>query len=597
MFELLLLMLERLGLIVMLAFIATRMRFFRVMVKSTQLTRKQTWTAILFFGAFGIIGTYSGVTFQAESLVLQRITFGIQEDAAIANFRVIGVVLAGLFGGYKVGLSAGLIAGVHRMLLGGFTAFSCGIATIIAGLFAAFYRSKNPNAVNRPLSIFLLGALAETVQMGLIALLANPTAAAISLVQTIGLPMIVANGIGCTLFLLIIQSVTKEEQKAGALQAQKSLRIAEQTLAHFKHGLSSHSAKEVCDILYKELNACAIAMTNQDMILAHIGVAADHHKTNMSIQTKLTAEVIAKKQMIIAGDDEIHCKEPNCPLGAAVIAPLIIRAEVVGTLKFYFHSKKEITELETEMLSGLTNLLSSQLELAEADRAYQLAKEAEINALQAQISPHFLFNTLNTVISLIRIEPMKARTMLHSLAQFLRQNVSATTTKLHSLAEELHHIKAYLSIEEVRFEGRLTVQYKIDERFLHVSIPPLTLQPLVENAMKHGFKNKRSDCVLIISVQEQGEDVVLSVQDNGAGFDPDKLKKLGNELPATDSGTGIGLYNSNKRLQMMYGPEASLAFSAQPGRGTLVRFRIPKLARKDREHHEHEEQTNSHAGR
>ncbi len=83
---------------------------------------------MLFFGFFGIIGTYSGVTFHPESLILQRITFGIPEDAAIANFRVIGVVLAGLFGGYKVGLGAGLIAGVHRMLLGGFTAFSCGIA-------------------------------------------------------------------------------------------------------------------------------------------------------------------------------------------------------------------------------------------------------------------------------------------------------------------------------------------------------------------------------------------------------------------------------------------------------------------------------------
>ncbi len=108
MFELMLLMLERLGLIVMLAFIATRLRFFRNMVFSTSLTGKHKLTAILFFGIFGIIGTYSGVTFQSESLIFQRITLGIPEDAAIANFRVIGVVLAGLFGGYKVGIGAGL---------------------------------------------------------------------------------------------------------------------------------------------------------------------------------------------------------------------------------------------------------------------------------------------------------------------------------------------------------------------------------------------------------------------------------------------------------------------------------------------------------
>lgn len=581
MFELMLLMLERLGLIVMLAFIATRLRFFRNMVFSTSLTSKHKLNAVLFFGIFGIIGTYSGVTFQSESLIFQRITFGIPEDAAIANFRVIGVVLAGLFGGYKVGLGAGLIAGVHRIMLGGFTAFSCGIATIIAGVIAAHYRSRNPQAISQPMHIFLLGALAETVQMGLIALLASPTTAAISLVQTIGIPMIVANGIGCALFLLIIQSVTKEEQKAGALQAQKSLRIAEQTLAHFKHGLTNKSAGEVCQILYKELNACAVAMTNKHTILAHMGVAADHHKANMAIQTKLTTEVMEQKQMIIAGDNEIHCKESNCPLGAAVIAPLIIRAEVVGTLKFYYHSKKEITELETELLSGLTNLLSSQLELAEADRAYQLAKEAEVNALQAQINPHFLFNTLNTAISLIRIDPMKARTMLHSLSQFLRQNVSATTMKLHPLSEELNHIKAYLSIEEVRFEDRLTVIYNIDEHVLKVAIPPLTLQPLVENAMKHGFKNKRSDCRICISVREEQDSVLLSVEDNGEGFDPIKLSKAGDEPLATTTGTGIGLYNSNKRLQLKFGRSASLIFSSNCNEGTTVRFYIPKQTRKD----------------
>ncbi|GAF14753.1 autolysis histidine kinase LytS [Bacillus sp. JCM 19045] len=576
MFELLLLMLERLGLIVMLAFIATRLRFFRNMVSSNHLTRKHKGTAVLFFGFFGIIGTYSGVTFHPESLILQRITFGIPEDAAIANFRVIGVVLAGLFGGYKVGLGAGLIAGVHRMLLGGFTAFSCGIATIFAGVFAAYYRKKNPHVSNQPMHIFLLGALAETMQMGLIALLASPTAEAVALVNTIGLPMIIANGIGCSLFLLIIQSVTKEEQKAGALQAQKSLRIAEQTLVHFKHGLTSQSAEEVCQILYRELNARAIAMTNRHTILSHIGVGSDHHKAHMPIQTRLTSEVMAQKKMVIAGDDEIHCKEPNCPLGATVIAPLIIRSKVVGTLKFYFNSKKEITSLETEMLSGLTSLLSSQLELAEADRSYQLAKDAEVNALQAQISPHFLFNTLNTVISLIRIEPSKARTMLHSLSQFLRQNVSATTVKLHPLAEEMNHIKAYLSIEEIRFEDRLTVRYEVDESCLHYSIPPLTLQPLVENAMKHGFQNKRENCLLTIVVKEMGKHIYLSVHDNGSGFDPSKIDKAGIESFKTNTGTGIGLFNSNKRLQMVFGQQASLNFQSEPNKGTTVQFQIPK---------------------
>ncbi|MED4126766.1 LytS/YhcK type 5TM receptor domain-containing protein [Shouchella miscanthi] len=580
MFELLLLMLERLGLIVMLAFIATRFRFFRKMASSIELSIKQKTTAILFFGVFGIIGTYSGVTFQPESLALERFTFAIPDDAAIANFRVIGVMLAGLFGGMKVGLGAGLIAGIHRMMLGGFTAVACGVASILAGVLAAYYRNKNPQVIYQPLHIMILGALAEAMQMGLIAILATPTTRAIELVQLIGIPMIIANGIGCVLFFLIIQSVSKEEQKAGALQAQKSLRIAEQTLVYLKHGLSNQSAFNVCTILYKELNACAVAMTDRSLILSHIGVGADHHKANMVIQTQLTSEVMKQKRMIIASDDEIHCKESQCPLGAAVIAPLIIRDNVVGTLKFYYHSKKDITALETEMLSGLTKLLSSQLELAEADRAYQLAKDAEVNALQAQISPHFLFNTLNTVISLIRLDPKKARTMLHSLSQFLRHNVSATTVTFHSLKEELQHIQAYLSIEEVRFEDRLSVTYTIEEELQAVSIPPLTLQPLVENAVKHGFRNKRFNCELTIHVFHHGDKVGLRVRDNGEGFDESMLN-LNERGQKTDSSTGIGIYNSSKRLQMMFGESASLRFSTELGKGTTVECYIPKSTRKE----------------
>ncbi|GAF63202.1 putative histidine kinase [Bacillus sp. TS-2] len=577
MVELFILMIERLGLIVMLAFIATRLRFFRNMVSSYQLTTKQKYIAILFFSIFGIIGTYSGVTFHSEALELNRFVTSLSEEEAIANFRVIGIVLAGLFGGYKVGIGAGVIAGVHRMLLGGFTGIACGVATIVAGILAAAYAKRNPSASTQPKHIFFLGAIAETVQMGLILLVARPTDQAIALVQTIGVPMILANGFGCVLFLLIIKNVEKGEQHIGAIQTQKSLRIAQKTLTFLKEGLHSRSAQEVCSILFKELNVAGVAMTDQRRILAHIGLASDHHKADLPIQTQITWEVIKRKEMVIANDKSIHCNKEDCPLGAAVIAPLLIRNEVMGTLKFYFHSEKEITELEKEMLAGLTSLLSSQLELAAAEKSYQLAKEAEINALQAQISPHFLFNTLNTVISLIRMDPNKARKLLHALSQFLRQNVSATTTTvLHSVEDELKHIQSYLSIEETRFEGRFHISYQIDSKCLETSIPPLTLQPIVENAIKHAFKNQDMHCQLEISIKEKEQDVVLSVTDNGIGFDSEEMNWLGQKVAPSKTGTGIGLYNINKRLQMKFGDDSGLQIHSQVGKGTSISFKIPK---------------------
>ena len=142
MIELLIIMAERLGIIVMIAFILTRLPFFKNMIYQEQLNHRQQVIAVIFFGAFGIIGTYTGVTLNTDSLQLNPRYSELTVDEAIANFRVIGVVIAGLLGGYKIGIGAGLIAGIHRFTLGGFTAISCGFATIIAGFLSGLLYKK-----------------------------------------------------------------------------------------------------------------------------------------------------------------------------------------------------------------------------------------------------------------------------------------------------------------------------------------------------------------------------------------------------------------------------------------------------------------------
>ena len=132
MVDLLIIMLERVGTIIAVAFILTRLRFFKNLVQHDKLDRKQELTAILFFGLFGIAGTYLGVAFNTDTLDFNSIATMLTQDEALANSRVIGVVVAGLLGGYRLGVGAGLIAGIHRMTLGGFTGFACGISTIIA---------------------------------------------------------------------------------------------------------------------------------------------------------------------------------------------------------------------------------------------------------------------------------------------------------------------------------------------------------------------------------------------------------------------------------------------------------------------------------
>ncbi|WP_191556523.1 sensor histidine kinase [Metabacillus idriensis] len=573
MFELLITMLERLSIIVTIAFILTRFRFFRSMIYQDQLNRSQQYTAILFFGFFGIIGTYSGLSLSTETLEFNRWASGLASDEAIANSRVIGVVLAGLLGGYKVGIGAGLIAGIHRFTLGGFTALSCGLASIIAGVLAGAFFKKNAQV--KLSSAFLIGALAEIIQMAVILLVSRPFEKALVLVEMIGVPMILANGLGSALFLLIIKNVVNEEEKAGALQAQKTLRIADQTLAYLRGGMNTQSAQAVCQILHKEIKTSAVAMTSKTEILAHVGLGNDHHRVNSPIQTQITKDVIRNGDLIIASDRTIHCREASCPLGAAVIAPLKQRGETIGTMKFYFESKKEITDIVMELITGLSSLLSNQLEIAEADKAFQLAKEAEIKALQAQISPHFLFNSLNTIVSLIRIDPAKARKLLVSLSHFLRSNLNATTSDMTTLEQELKHIKAYLAIEETRFVDKLSVHYEIDDDALFVRIPPLSLQPIVENAVKHGIKDKEENCVITISVHRKDGKTCVNVKDNGHGMSTERARQIGKETVQSAHGSGLGLYNVNRRLTMMFGSTSALQVKSVSGHGTEIFFTIP----------------------
>lgn len=574
-FDLLVIMLERVGMIVAVAFILTRFQFFKNLVHRDKLNRKQEITAILFFGFFGIVGTYFGVALNMNTLHFNSVATVLTSDEAIANSRVIGVVVAGLLGGYRVGIGAGLIAGIHRMTLGGFTAISCGLSTIVAGVVAgAFYRKGK---ALKPLTVFGIGALAEAMQMSMILLISKPFEKAFTLVEVIGVPMILANGVGTALFLLIVHNVISEQEKVTALQAQKTLRIANQTLGYLRTGMNTDTAQAVCTILFRELQPSAVAMTNKTDILAHVGIASDHHKLGSPIRTDETRDVIHHGELVVVNDGTIHCDYPGCRLGAAVIAPLIRRGETIGTLKLYYPTEKVITDVSIELIAGLSSLLSNQLEIAETDRAYQLAKEAEIKALQAQISPHFLFNSMNIIVSLIRTDPDQARKLLTSLSYFLRQNVTGTTASQISLEQELSHVKAYLEIIEARFVDRLTILYDVDDNLLAEKIPPFTLQPIVENAIHHGINDMEKNSIIKMTVHNVGAEIEIRVEDNGKGITPERIAILGLAQIESETGTGVGLFNVNRRLMMTFGDQAALSIKSERNQGTIISFRIPRL--------------------
>jgi len=215
-----------------------------------------------------------------------------------------------------------------------------------------------------------------------------------------------------------------------------------------------------------------------------------------------------------------------------------------------------------------------QIKLEEQER---LLLHARMEALQNQINPHFLFNTLNSVSSLVRFDPDTAREMILKLAKILRRLLSSTEAFV-PLREELEFIDAYLDIEVVRFgPDKLRVVKDLDPHSLDVMIPSMLLQPLVENSIKHGLSAKVDGGSIYLRSRMTDSKLIIEVEDDGVGMDVSAFSEQNGGL----QGTGIGMANVAERLKVLYGETARMSVDGQEGRGTLVRLRLPLLQNTD----------------
>lgn len=283
------LMLEKVGIIVIVAFLLSQMKSFRQVIQNEHSTNEKIML-ILLFGAFGIISNYTGIEVQHNTISRAEWLSELDSESALANTRVMGIVIGGLLGGPTVGIGAGLIAGIHRYSLGGFTAFSCGISTILAGMVAGYFgkkRKQNGKQITTKFAV-IIGMVMEAVQMLIILVVAKPIDQAWNLVQLISFPMIFGNGLGTLLFMLIIQAVKRENERTRANQTTQAFFIADQTLPYFRQGLNIQSCKEVARIMLDLTDADAVSITDNYQVLAHEGSASDHHVIKSKPETGLT---------------------------------------------------------------------------------------------------------------------------------------------------------------------------------------------------------------------------------------------------------------------------------------------------------------------
>lgn len=572
-----LLMVERVSVIATLAFILTRWMWFRELLTYRPEARTRI-LSIFLFSLIGIIGTYTGITVNpvdSGHTVGRVVAVGSTE--AIINARVLGVAIGGILGGPLVGLASGVLAGAHRYALGGFTASACALATAWEGLLAglmAYYWFKG-----KSLSLWqvgFIGMVAEVSQMLIILLVAKPFSQAWELVEIIGIPMILANSAGLAIFFAILDSVIRREQEAVAQFAHTALAIADQTLPYLRKGLTEDSARQTAQIIHRMTGVSAVALTDTRIILAFVGVGADHHIAGVPLKTEATQFAIREGRAYVAKDKQgVSCTDPACPLTAAIVLPLRQRGEVIGTLKLYFETPADITPSQIELVTGLANLFSTQLELARLDEQERLLADAEIKALMLQVNPHFLFNALNTIVALIRREPCLARQVATRLGQFLRRNMLAGNPSWRTLEEELNHIRDYLAIEAVRFRDKLSVHYDIQDSVLAIPVPPLILLPLVENAIKHGISPLSRPGELWLSVSTDADMAKVAVRDNGKGMDAQRVKavKCG-KAPRAGTG-GFGMYSVFRRMEGVYGSRATVEIETAIDQGTTVTLLFP----------------------
>jgi two-component system LytT family sensor kinase len=343
-----------------------------------------------------------------------------------------------------------------------------------------------------------------------------------------------------------------------------ALHEASQAAPFLREGLTPEAAGRSAKHLRRLVGSTAVCLADTQHLLAWEGDGALHATAARALAT----------QTLATGCTGLHrhlaCDDLRCPVRAAVVAALVVDDHVVGTLTAYAGATSPGLVRRVEEVA---RWVSGQLELAELDSSRARLAEARVSALRAQISPHFVYNALTTIASFVRTDPDRARELLLDFAEFTRYS-SRTHGEFTTLAEELRSIDRYLLLERARFGDRLDITLRIAPEVLPVAVPYLCLQPLVENAVKHGLDGSTGRVVVSIVAEDAGAECRLTVEDDGCGSDPERVR----QALAGEAGSGsMALANVDARLRATYGDDHGLVVETAPGAGTKVSLRVPKF--------------------
>ncbi|WP_074016915.1 sensor histidine kinase [Fusobacterium massiliense] len=546
-------LISNIGFSSMIAFFFIKIDRSNLVIKNKGKTSKDIVILSFFFSLLAISGTYIGLNFQG----------------AILNTRNVGVVAGGILGGPYVAVITGVVAGFHRMFVnvGRETALPCAIATILGGFIIAYFEKFTKNKSKSAVA-FLMGFIVENLSMMFILIFLKNKDLAQNIVKNFYIPMVMMNAIGASILILIVEDIIEKSELIAGNQAKLALSIANKTLPYFREFKDFTALNEVCRIISEDLGAKATVITDKNEIIA--GFSFDKiniEKTEIKSEDTKRAIEDGEVKVVIKDEEEIIEEflyiSPN--IKSCIILPLNEKNDVIGTMKIFFDTAEKITEKNRYLMIGLSHLISTQMEISKIENLKSLVKYSEIKALQSQINPHFLFNVLNTMAALIRINPEKAREVTIDLSKYLRYNLD-NNLKSVELINELNQVDTYIKIEKARFGEKINIKYDINENLYNFKIPSLIIQPLVENSIKHGILKKSEKGNILLQIKKIGKDIEVIIEDDGVGIKQEIIDSLDSKIEEN-----IGLKNVHQRLKLLYGKGLNIT---KLNKGTRIKFKI-----------------------
>lgn len=371
---------------------------------------------------------------------------------------------------------------------------------------------------------------------------------------------VVAGALAVGVVLLLRRMIASKDLGTDVEQATyQTLHLASRAAKHLRGGIAQGDAIRAGRHLRALLGCESLALVDPGGT-----VTVEGDDAVRAVAGRLAAEARASgrpqvQRRIPIGDGETD----------AVAAPILASGVPAGAIVAFAAPVRAGLVRAT---GEVADWVAAQVELGELDASRAALAEAEVRALRAQISPHFIYNSLNAIASFINTDPAKARELVLEFADFTRYSFRRHGD-FTTVAEELRSIDSYLELERARFGDRLRVTLQVAPEVLSTVVPFLSIQPLVENAVRHGLEGKEGGGRITIEASDLGAFAEISVEDDGVGIDPAVLERA---LAGGAPGEHVGLRNVDARLRQVYGDEHGLVVETNVGAGTLVRMRVPK---------------------